>query len=72
MFHGKYIFFDLLSFGNDIPLLLRPKFSEFTDKVKLFPNKVNRVILCYYFIQYMTTYNALHDKGLNLIQGIMW
>ena len=42
------------------------------DKIELFTNKIDGIILFYFLIQFMAADSILNDKGLNFIRGVMW
>ena len=58
--------------GDFVPTFLTPQIPDFNDKIELFANEVDGIILFDFLIQVVTTDNILNDKGLNFIEGVMW
>jgi hypothetical protein len=58
--------------GGFVPTFLTPQIPDFNDKIELFTNEVDGIILFDFLIQFMAADSILNDKGLNFIRVLMW
>lgn len=63
--------FNLLPFRQTFPFQLIFKLSDFSDKVQLLPDKIDRIVLFDFLVQNMAAHNMLNNEWLNLIDWIV-